>query len=33
MMRSRDYGLFATVNFRTIPAPARERLGGRGYQP
>ena len=33
MMRGRDYGLFATVNFRTIPAPARERLGGRGYQP
>ena len=33
MMRGMDYGLFATINFRTIPAPARERLGGRGYAP
>ena len=33
MMRGQDYGLFATLNFRTIPAPASERLGGRGYQP
>ena len=33
MMRSMDYGLFATLNFKTIPAPPRERLGGRGFQP
>lgn len=32
MMRGADYGLFATINFRTIPAPAEERLGGRGLR-
>ena len=33
MMRGMNLGLFATLNVKTIPEPAAERLGGRGFQP
>ena len=33
MMAGMDLGRFATINVKTIPAPAQERLGGRGFQP
>jgi len=33
MMAGMDLGRFATINVKTIPEPAQERLGGRGFQP